>query len=70
MKKDDGIQWVERDQILHSNGISETSDPTILEFIIFNLVIKNDNRVLIGFPQLISIGSWYTLADLSKFIDN
>ena len=41
--------------------------PKIMNIIMYHQTIRNGGVVPIGFPQVVSIGSWYTMEDLADF---
>ena len=40
-------------------------NPKIYNYLVYHQTIRNNQTESLGFPQIVSIGSWYTFRDLS-----
>lgn len=64
------MDYEDKTQIFHSDTIAPfrihtiVSSQKILIVLMYHQTLRNETIIPIGFPQLVSIGSWYTYADL------
>lgn len=57
-------EWVLQSQLAYFRTRTNADNPQTIQILLINSKLINGKRERIGFPIILSIGNWYTLADL------